>query len=655
MNKSMLSALAVVTLLVTAALAIPARAEGPELEIDAGGDFGMESFGTANDTANFDMMISNIGNGDYTDVSAVANFVEDGWEDGAVHFEDWDGNDGEGSISLGALNANEYTGLSIEAPVPSGANPGEMGTLEITVTADGDSQLVVFGIRIINWFAYNGDDVQSFNRGDTKQYDLEVFNVAVDENGGGREISEDITLNYVAVGSSWTVSFDEIDEFVDSIVLYGPHAAGSWSTIPVYVTLNDNVLAGSTTIDLQASSIDEDFNYYMQPPGFLALGADVAPYYGATMSGEGSQDATVDGGTLSWDFSVKNDGNVLDSFDLTWDTSGLPAGWSTDAADDSTDYLNMNEDYDDSVTLTIPVNQSAGKSGSFTLTVTSVEGDWSESFDFSASVAQSFGLTLEVAASEMTANPGDQAGFSFTVYNTGNGLDDYAITVQTLATIYNPSAPASIEGVKAGDPAPFALTATVPAGSAFPSSSGNITVTVTSSDGTTAASATVSVVTAQVFGLAWSYRTDENDTALDSASAEAGGANGTLGLVLTNTGNGADTATGFMLMNAPDWAELDDPGDKVLVAGGSVTVWVNLDPPGDAELGDDIFQVMATGGGGTATSGDLTATVVEKSTGGDDPDDIDTGEDEDKGWLPGFGLLAVFAALGAALLLRRRN
>ena len=40
MNKNMLSALAVVALFVTAALAIPARAEG--LDIYAEADFGME-------------------------------------------------------------------------------------------------------------------------------------------------------------------------------------------------------------------------------------------------------------------------------------------------------------------------------------------------------------------------------------------------------------------------------------------------------------------------------------------------------------------------------------------------------------------------------------------------------------------------------------
>jgi len=54
------------------------------------------------------------------------------------------------------------------------------------------------------------------------------------------------------------------------------------------------------------------------------------------------------------------------------------------------------------------------------------------------------------------------------------------------------------------------------------------------------------------------------------------------------------------------------------------------------------------------TSDDLTATVVEKSTGGGDGGTI-TVDDEDDGGLPGFGLLAALSALGAALLLRRRS
>jgi len=119
-----------------------------------------------------------------------------------------------------------------------------------------------------------------------------------------------------------------------------------------------------------------------------------------------------------------------------------------------------------------------------------------------------------------------------------------------------------------------------------------------------------------VYGLAWSYRADDNGT-IDSISVDQG-ASGKIGLVLTNTGNGADTATNFTAVNAPIWAELDDPGATVLVAGGEVTVWVNLDPAADEALGDETFQVSATGGGGTATSGDLTATVAAKST---DPGD----------------------------------
>ena len=171
MNRNMLSALAVVALFVTAALAIPARAEG--LDIYAEGDFGMESFGTANDTASFYMDITNTGSVGFDSVSAEANFVEDGWEDGAVGFSN-DDVSGEGNIALGALAGGDTVALEIEAPVPSGAEPGDMGTLQVTVTADDESETVEFAVRVLNWVAYSDSSpvpgegtMHTFTRGDT--------------------------------------------------------------------------------------------------------------------------------------------------------------------------------------------------------------------------------------------------------------------------------------------------------------------------------------------------------------------------------------------------------------------------------------------------------------------------------------------------------
>ncbi len=654
MNKSMLSALAVVALFVTAALAIPARAEG--LDVSAEGDFGLESFAPANGTASFHVTISNTGSAAFDSVSADADFVEEGWEDSAVSFSDDDGNSGEGSIAWSDLAAGADISLNIAAPVPSGASPGDMGTLNVTITADAESVMVQFSIRVTNWVAdYETESPPSFARGDMNTYDVEVWNKAEDESGSGVAITDEITLEFTGVLPGWSVSFDQNDDFVNSITLYGMNS-GESTMVPVYVTLNDDVAAGPATIELQASSTDpesDDGNYYMQPPGSLSLPADVQAYSGATIGGEGSQSATVDGGTLSWDFTVKNDGNVLDSFDLTWDTSAVDtAGWSTDAAAGSTGYLNMNQDYEGTVSLTIPANEAASAGATFTLTATSSEdSSWSTSADFSASVAQSFGLTVAVAANAISAVPDNAADFSFTVSNTGNGFDTYTIGVETLATTYSPTTPADTGLLMTGGSTQFVLGTTVPAGSPFPSSSGNFTVTVTSSDGTTAVSTDVSVDTAQVFGLTWSYRTDDAGATIDSISVDQG-ATGQVGLVLTNTGNGADTAT-MALSNAPSYADLADADPKVLVAGGEITVWVDLTPAGDETVGSEAFQVQATGGGGAVTSGDLTATVALKSTGGPDGETIIV-EDEDDG-LPGFGLLAALSALGAALLLRRRS
>ena len=75
-------------------------------------------------------------------------------------------------------------------------------------------------------------------------------------------------------------------------------------------------------------------------------------------------------------------------------------------------------------------------------------------------------------------------------------------------------------------------------------------------------------------------------------------------------------------------------------------------PSSDA-LGDHTFQVTATSADGetTSTTGDLTVTVVEKTTTGTGPETDKVDEDDS----PGFGILSVIAALGAVLLLRRRS
>jgi hypothetical protein len=185
----------------------------------------------------------------------------------------------------------------------------------------------------------------------------------------------------------------------------------------------------------------------------------------------------------------------------------------------------------------------------------------------------------------------------------------------------------------------------VPADKQAHSQSGDITVTVTSEDGATSASTTVSVTTAQVFALAFDGGAKTASVAQDASVSVV--------FNLTNSGNGPETVT-FALDGAPAFAGLS-AAEGVVGPGQTITVTATIAPSADDATGSSSFTVTATGGSGTAvSSGTLTVDITEKSTGGGDPDTDNIGGDEDEGWLPGFGLLAVLSALGAALLLRRR-
>ena len=108
------------------------------------------------------------------------------------------------------------------------------------------------------------------------------------------------------------------------------------------------------------------------------------------------------------------------------------------------------------------------------------------------------------------------------------------------------------------------------------------------------------------------------------------------------------------LENAPSWVVLGTDSDLSLIGPGqTATLTIDVLAPSSDALGDHTFQVTATSADGetTSTTGDLTVTVVEKTTTGTGPETDKVDEDDS----PGFGILSVIAALGAVLLLRRRS
>ena len=654
-SKNVWGVLAIAMLMLAAAFVVPNASAGAMLYVDGQGDDDLTSFGPAGGEAMFMAYAMNLGDEDYTGVTISASFDDDSWTADQVYFESYmDGDHGNGTADLGPLETEVYDIVMASVSIPETAENGDSVTFTATFDADGDLAAVDFTLVVTDWVAFSEDEAQSYEEGDPEEdcatsascniYDITVINL------NEADISNEITIGFAGADEGWLVAGDDWDEMNKTATLFGM-AGGDEYNVSLEITLAGvNVPAssdaGNATIAFQA----HDDNGYVQP-FFIVFEATVADFHKVTATGSGSQSVAASGGDVSWEVTIKNMGNTGDNFDFSFNTADADAaGWSTTGTgSDSTGYLDWKgsgeaSEYSFNVAMTIPAGLGAGTSHGFTMSVSSSSGATAADQAFSATVNQSYGLSLTCSACQPTKAPGKTADFAFTITNDGNGEDSYAVVVDGPSA-YTPASDAAEVTVAADATGQFVVSAMVPTDKQAHSQSGDITVTVTSEDGATSASTTVSVTTAQVFALAFDGGAKTASVAQDASVSVV--------FNLTNSGNGPETVT-FALDGAPAFAGLS-AAEGVVGPGQTITVTATIAPSADDATGSSSFTVTATGGSGTAvSSGTLTVDVTEKSTGGGDPDTDNIGGDEDEGWLPGFGLLAVLSALGAALLLRRR-
>jgi uncharacterized membrane protein len=659
-SKNVRGVLAIAMLMLAAAFVVPNASADYMLYAGGEGDNDMTSFGPAGGEARYYAGAMNAGDEDYTGVNISASFDDESWTADMVYFDNMDGSNGNGTIDLGSMAAGEFLVAAIVVSIPESAENGDSVTFTVTFVADQDSggaqdsAMVEFTLVVTDWVAFSEDEVQSYEEGDPEEdcaasASCNIYTITI-MNLNEADITNEITIGFAGADEGWLVAGDDWDEMNRTATIFGM-AGGDAYDISLEISLAGvNVPAssdaGNATIAFQAM---DDSGYVQQ--FFILLEATVADFHEVTATGSGSKDVAADGGEVSWDVTIKNMGNTGDNFDFSFNTADADAaGWSTTGTDsDSTGYLDWKgsgeaSEHNFTVTMTVPAGLGAGTSHGFTMSVSSSSGATAAEQAFSATVAQAYGLSLTSSANEATKAPGETAEFSFTITNDGNGEDSYAVVVGGPSA-YSPASDAAEVTVAAGTTGQFVVSAMVPADKQAHSQSGDITVTVTSEDGATTASGTVSVTTAQDFALAFDGGAKTASVAQDASVSVV--------FNLTNSGNGPETVT-FALDGAPVFATLSETSG-VVGPGQTITVTATITPTADDATGSSSFTVTATGGSGTAvSSGTLTVDVTEKSTGGGDPGTVDIGGDEDEGWLPGFGLLAVLSALGAALLLRRR-
>ena len=665
-SRQFLPFFAISLLLASALVFIPASAAS-SLSISVDADHNEYSFASVNGTASFVVTITNDGDDDFTNVAIDSSFDDESWLKDNVTFT-YSGNNATGGMDLGGLASGALAQVTVEALVGYGAkiDMSKFVYMNLEVSADGlDFDVADTVIVVSNWKAYQSEfpgspAVNTYDIGDSFDYQIMVENIAVEKLPGGGtqavDIMDSITVQFGGLGG-WTIYSDDPawDSFQGG-VLEGL-TAGQTYTWDIRVELSSKVKAGSADLDFQAFSVDPNdpfgFPYY-QPFGMISIPVSASEMFGIKLDGAGSRDVDLSAGAsvADWTVRVNNLGNTDDDFTINWDAAGIPSGWNLNVDTSGpmvTDSISWSGFYQFEVVLSVPSDALADTTATFSMSAFS-NGDSTQTAtqDFTATVSQHHGVSLSVDSESKENSPGQAVDFIFNITNTGNGQDTFSITVEGPA-VWNPVLSQDNISVDAVSGSQFTLTVSIPSDKDAGANSGDIVVTVLSSDDESTANSTVSVTTSQVYDIGLGYVSGSNGTAKVTQETQI-----LLKLNVTNNGNGIDTLS-LAMANAPSWASL---GAETMQIGRGQTqaITITLSPDAAALSGRDYtFQVVVTSADGSEyTSPDFSANIEVKETTGGGEVQVEDIESDDDSSTPGFGLIASLLALTTLVVLRRR-
>ena len=360
-------------------------------------DNGIYSFASVNGSAEYTVTITNDGDIGFEEVEISASFMDDTWFSENVTFSA-SGNEGSGSFLLGPLVQDAVIQVQVSATVGNGAKidfaevPMNLNINAHDEDSAGEEDVSVdleVIVCVTNWIAYesnfpNQPTINTFNMGDSYDYQIVVENIAVTKNPDNTTapmpIRDHINIQYSGI-SGWTVTSD--DEawhpfYGGTLEGMDGSASHTWN---VAIELTGNVKAGDHVVDFQATSTDPDDPMggmpYIQPYGMTAIPVSAAEWYGVSVSGAGSRNVDLSEGSAisTWNVAVNNLGNAKDTFSIIWDTSGVPAGWTLSAQPDTSGEIDWQTSSTFDMSLTVPADALAGTSASFSLNDT-IAGPW---------------------------------------------------------------------------------------------------------------------------------------------------------------------------------------------------------------------------------------------------------------------------------------
>ena len=611
-----------------------------DLDVTLTGDDEHTTYGPKYGNALFTGTVSSNSPDSDDDLTVSVTFSESDWDSDQASIGYWDDeecavNDGDdygtGSYDFGTLDGIlEYC---ISVSIGDEADNGDSSEMTISVSSssstayDINSQIVVS-----DWAAISPPENQlkDFDVDETNTYTITLQNRKINGDGTPVAFNQEVRIT-PSILQGWIMDSDDSGwDSMEKEYTLGYIDAGASYDFVFTITATDILPASSYlgyNYDLPFQ-ISDDYGVLL----FKNIEAIVNDHFSVSIQGSGNH--VVDNGcinediTVSWAISIKNFGNLQDSFDVTFDTSdAVAAAWTVTGADDENtgDVLPKFEQgtFTLNFDITVPGGLPAGTTHGITMTATS-EGDSTETQtqEFSATILQCYGISMAVDKTTDSADPGVSSDFTVTVTNTGNGED--TVSYMTMgAQTWTPTLSEMSSTIASGADAQVVFTLTVPSDASSEASSGMAMVHAYSegcgedtTDCDYEAHTSVQLSSNQVFDISAGYY---YNASMASASVQEGMAL-QLKFNVTNNGNGNDNV-GVALANAQSWITLSQ--DTVLLGPGQTgTVTIDISAPASGTLGAvDAFQIVATSYDGetTSTTGDFTVTVVERSTGGSGP------------------------------------
>ena len=661
-RRQTLPFVAAVIMLVSAFTFAPASGE-TGFTVSASGFYNNYSFASHNGTATYTLNMENTGDSDINDVVITSEFQHNSWFPDNVTFSDG-ASEEIGFFAIETFGAGTTQQITASVTVGYGV---QVDYPEVPVTFNADSGSSTIGstdvvVVVTNWIAYESNypdtpEAEVFSIGENHTYQLTVDNIAVvknpDNTTSPMAIKDAIQVQYPGI-SGWSVTSD--DETWHPF--YGGQLAGmnagASKTWDVKVELTGTVKAGPDVINFQASSTDPDDPMggmpYYQPYGLSVIPVSAAEFYGVGVSGSGMRNADVSSGPSiqDWNVGIQNNGNTEDTFALTWDVTNVPVGWTLSALPNTSGEIGWQGSYNFDVAMTVPADALAGTTGTFAMSAVSAGNNSVTATQiFEVTVDQHYGVSLTVDSNSMEANPGSTVDFNFALSNAGNGEDTFSVSIEGPA-YWSPVTSVSNLTVAAVSDGQFLASVTIPEDRDAGAESGDIVVTILSSDGETTANMTILAKASQVFDVSMEHTSgsDGKVTIIQDTSKQ-------VIMNVTNNGNGVDTLS-LKLVDAPSWASLGATSLDI-GRGQTIPVIVTLSPDTAALSGKEyIFKIEATSLDEESewSSPYITAEIEVKETEVPEVEEEVVEEEDDS---PGFGILASLLAFTFVVMNRRKD